>query len=302
MRFIAITVGAAVPTTHDLNAVVHSAFEKAVNLQPGKYKRLLTVVTAEGDDLPQGIRIQAGSGFSLAAALHQGETMFLRNGILGNEDATLEIDLRNARRWKCQLPLLDDFSPQVADAWRYTWHALENRQSQTQSEIHIRDLFSEDAVDRTRMAGKITHVIQQLVAATRILDPSASEFAAGLIGLGPGLTPSGDDFLVGYLTGLQMVAGKDEALKAFLTRLGKSIIHSSRLTNDISRTYLFHAAQGQVSGRLLALAEAIASAAEPSVLLGAAENLMKIGESSGMDTLTGLLIGLSTWGKGMEPI
>jgi hypothetical protein len=81
----------------------------------------------------------------------------------------------------------------------------------------------------------------------------------------------------------------------FISRLGETISRLSQNTNDISRTYLTHAVRGQVSSRLANLAEAISRGANPEHLLEIAEAAMKIGHTSGMETVTGLLVGLTAW-------
>jgi hypothetical protein len=145
-----------------------------------------------------------------------------------------------------------------------------------------------------------TQVREQVDAARRFAPPSEAS-VAGLIGLGPGLTPSGDDFLVGFLAGLRCMAGKKEEHRAFLSDLGRMIVRLSHRTNDIGRTYLFHATRGRVSSRLASLAQAIARGDDTNRLLQAAEGAMCMGHSSGMETVTGLLVGLSTWGLGPPP-
>ena len=67
------------------------------------------------------------------------------------------------------------------------------------------------------------------------------------------------------------------------------------MTNDISRTYLHHAVRGQVSSRLANLAEAISYGEDSERLLDIAETVMSVGHTSGMDTVTGLLVGLTAW-------
>jgi hypothetical protein len=74
------------------------------------------------------------------------------------------------------------------------------------------------------------------------------------------------------------------------------IIRLSRMTNDISRTYLLHAVRGQVSSWLANLAEAIGRGESPERLLEIAETAMKVGHTSGMDAVTGMLVGLAVWG------
>ncbi len=137
--------------------------------------------------------------------------------------------------------------------------------------------------------------MRELVNATRQLDLAGIDAVEALIGLGSGLTPSGDDLLAGYMAGLWCTIRHQGDRSQFIIELGKRIIDLSGRTNDISRTYLFHAVHGQVSSRITALAEAISRAEEPGHLLETAEQAMQNGHTSGMDTVTGLLLGISAW-------
>jgi hypothetical protein len=299
----AISLGYAVPR-RDFDANVHSVFSEAANLQSGKGRLLLTLVTAECADLPQGIRLEAPPAFSFEKELHPGDRMVCRNSLLRDEQGRLSIDLRHARRWRCKLPDLDadEIAPPVAAAWISVWQALDERQRRTGTQIRAAELFRTDLPGRTAVARKMGALIRELVDAARRLVPPVGASVAGLIGLGPGLTPSGDDFLVGFLTGLRCMIDKKEERLAFLSDLGKTVVCLSCQTNDISRIYLYHAVRGQVSSRLVALAKAIARGEDSSHLLQTAEDAMQVGHSSGMETVTGLLVGLSAWGNGLPPV
>ena len=117
-----------------------------------------------------------------------------------------------------------------------------------------------------------------------------------MIGLGGGLTPSGDDILVGYLAGLwTTVLDRPERIRC-VSSLGEAVIATRpEGTNAISRTYLFHAARGQVSSRLSDLAAVICRGEDADRVLRVAESAMKVGHTSGMDAVTGLLVGLAAW-------
>jgi hypothetical protein len=139
--------------------------------------------------------------------------------------------------------------------------------------------------------------MQGLLQATLQFDLTAVSPIHELIGLGSGLTPAGDDLLAGYLAGLWCTTlGKSER-EEFISGLGRKIVRLSRRTNDISRAYLYHAARGQVSSRLAALAEAISQGESDKRLLDIAENAMHVGHTSGMDAVTGLLLGLAVWDR-----
>jgi hypothetical protein len=279
MYFKAISVGDAVPHT-DFDAAVHSVFRSAVNLRLDKGHRLLTLVASNEADLPQGIRVDTPADFSFEIC-RAGELVACRDDIL--RVGPLTIELRGTRRWKYDLPSLhaDLTDPSAATAWRCAWDALNKRQIQLNAEIIAEDLFRSDGTIRTgvpRTAGK---AMRGLVDATRRDDLlTAASSVRSLIGLGAGLTPSGDDLLVGYLAGLWC-----------------AVLDNS----DISRAYLYHAARGQVSSRLADLAEAICRGENSERLLTIAESAMRVGHTSGMDAVTGMLIGLAVWSSPGTP-
>lgn len=101
---------------------------------------------------------------------------------------------------------------------------------------------------------------------------------SGLIGLGTGLTPSGDDFLCGIFAGFSL-CGMSGIPFAVLLR--KEIQTKLRNTNDISRAFLSCALQGQFSLPVISLAR-IPEAGNIRDSFG------EIGHSSGFDTLCGI--------------
>jgi hypothetical protein len=303
MDLKAISLGTAVPS-RNFNAVVHSVFPEAVNLRAGKENQLLTLVKADGDDLPQGIRLETPTGFSFETELHQGERLACRDGILQDEHRRLSLNLRQARRWKCKLPDLsvDGDHSRAADVWTLVWEVLNERQRLTGVELRAKELFLADVPGQTVVARKMGVLVRKLCDAACKFDPQVETTVTALIGLGSGLTPSGDDFLVGLLTGLRCTTGDNANHKRFLSGLERIVNRLSHQTNDISRTYLFHATRGQVSNRLAALAQVIAGGENSDTLLPIAEEAMRVGHSSGMETVTGLLVGLSVWGNGMPSV
>ena len=278
----------------NFDAVVHSVFRSAANLRSNKSNRLLTLLASSQPDLPQGIRLDAPDEFSFEM-LRAGEQVSCRDGFLRSDSLT--IDLRGARRWKCDLSALeaDTAKPTVFAAWSFVWDALNQRQRLSETEIIADDLFHSGGTTRSGVSRKTSEALRELVAATRRFDLADASAVRALIGLGFGLTPSGDDLLVGYLAGLwSTVRGKNDRAQ-FLAGLGKSIIRHSRQTNDISRTYLYHATRGQVSSRLTDLCEVISRGEKPERLRESADAAMQLGHSSGMDAVTGLLVGLAAW-------
>ncbi len=295
MYIQAISVGYAVPRT-SFDAVVHSVFQSVVNLKPGGESRLLTLLASSEPDLPQGIRLDTSKGFSFEE-LPVGIRGTCRGGILNLENFSFTIDLRKAKCWKSNLLALhaNMNNPAVMTAWQCVWQAVNDRQKCYGSEIVAKDLVHQTAKRQPIWIQQIGRSTRNLFKATARCDLEATGVMESLIGLGPGLTPSGDDLVTGYLIGLWCTTkGKKERLE-FLAALGKAVIQLSKCTTDISRTYLFHATCGQASSKLIDLAIAICAGADNNHVLESARAAMRAGHTSGMDAVTGLLFGLAAW-------
>ena len=102
-----------------------------------------------------------------------------------------------------------------------------------------------------------------------------------LIGLGPGLTPSGDDFFCGVLATLNYFGHRDLA-----KRLAASVLPvAARETSVISAAYLRCAAQGQASAVLFDVLESLLTGGDE--LEAHLDVIHEIGHTSGWDSLAG---------------
>lgn len=131
------------------------------------------------------------------------------------------------------------------------------------------------AADRRMTAARAYYKDNQMMPACREL--------CGLIGLGTGLTPCGDDFLCGVLAGL-ILTGKEE--ETFSQALHTQIPEHLTDTNVISAAFLLCALNGQFS----AAVNSLTSLPDAGKILN---DFLAIGHSSGTDTLCGILWALS---------
>ncbi|RJL31329.1 DUF2877 domain-containing protein [Bailinhaonella thermotolerans] len=117
----------------------------------------------------------------------------------------------------------------------------------------------------------------------------ATVAAEELVGLGPGLTPSGDDMLAGLLLGLRALgraAGAPRAAR-LADWLGAAVTFDARArTTAISATLLTCAARGESCAEAAAVLHAIPGRAP---LLPALHRLLHVGHTSGADLAWGLL-------------
>ena len=116
----------------------------------------------------------------------------------------------------------------------------------------------------------------------------AARCLTGLIGLGSGLTPAGDDFLTGVIAGIHATSFlqsdyvlSQESRNSFSNALFDELKNKLNYTHDISAAFLRASLDGHTS---LPIKEFIK---KPSV--EAVNEISRIGHTSGLDALEGLL-------------
>ncbi|MEX2356659.1 MAG: DUF2877 domain-containing protein [Thermaerobacterales bacterium] len=133
------------------------------------------------------------------------------------------------------------------------------------------------------------------------------EQARRLIGLGIGSTPSGDDVLLGLMVILRNAdqaggnlnypaaapAGVTARPHHGLHRLQAAVLRQAvKHTHLISFNYLFHAAQGRYSSHITSFLQALTQGNGANALDQAVRKVLRVGSTSGWDTLIGILAGL----------
>jgi hypothetical protein len=284
MRLQALSIGTGVPGDR-FQGVVHSVFRQACNLQVDDGS-LLTLLAPQIGNAPHGIRIELPSGLAFSDRLRAGQRVGCRAAVLRVAGADFAVGLSGAKRWRSDLETLaaDLSRPEVARAWRVAWQALG---------CHRRRL-GEDPLTEAIYARGLA-----LARASRALcAPEAAAAIRRLIGCGPGLTPAGDDLIVGFLAGLWSSSSGDPARRRFLDALAAIVSAAAEATGEISRAYLQHASRGSVAEPLARLARAIADGAPLPEVARAARNALRVGHTSGGDGVQGLLLGLVCWSEG----
>jgi hypothetical protein len=128
-------------------------------------------------------------------------------------------------------------------------------------------------------------------------DPPRFRRLSQLIGLGPGFTPSGDDFIAGALAGERMsqIFGQP----GFAIDKGE-LRTSLCKTNDAGKTLLWQALQGHFPCYLTEAVKGLSRAGGPHDLARVVSRATVHGETSGTDALAGLLWYLDACSPKME--
>ena len=119
----------------------------------------------------------------------------------------------------------------------------------------------------------------------------AADAAAMLVGLGPGLTPAGDDFSGGAFFARALLAGAG-VIDAHAWRAAAAAVKTAanRLTHPIGATLLGDLLIGEGWAPLHDLAHGLANGND-AVAIDAARQLVRLGHSSGWDLLAGFIAG-----------
>ena len=112
-----------------------------------------------------------------------------------------------------------------------------------------------------------------------------------LVGFGEGLTPSGDEYLVGV-----MLAAKIMEQGAALQRLSSVLKHALHLTTDVSAFFLQDALCDLFATPLLALSKNLILNGQIDV--HAMDQILAFGHTSGTDMLTGFFTGIFNFSTG----
>jgi hypothetical protein len=278
MRLAALSTGAGAPAG-DFAGTTAAIYSRVCILLLAD-ESLLTLIVPTIGNLPKSIMIDARPKFAFADVLAVGANVAARSGILRIAGSALSIDLRSATRWRsCLSHLRLDGSREAVV------QALEAASTTLQ-----RDGRSH-AFARIAGAG-----LADLEKATRTLNATAAgEALSGLVGLGEGTTPAGDDYLVGYFAGLWICAGRTAARLAFIAAVGDSLRLTARRAGRVSRVYLEAAADGEVSERLSDLASCIAAGSDRNSVESAAAAAIAVGHSSGACGVLGFLQACAFW-------
>jgi len=262
---------------------VHSCFQHAMNMSSASGE-LLTLLSPRYQNLPTAIRLSTPPGWDWRHQAHSRQPITLENNELRGT-----LWRANLSRAPCWRPGTDrapgGHSP---DALLAAYPLLATQLLEYCMEREVRS--SLQLLPGWPPGGRNPRL--NLGDAKAELESGVSE----LIGYGAGLTPDGDDYLLGYLASLwpwQRLG----AISAHLKLLRPAIKSQLHRTTTISRHYLELALQGHYSHSIDHLTTVLIHGSTPADVKRSAIDVMKFGSSSGADCLGGFLHGIRALGK-----
>jgi Protein of unknown function (DUF2877) len=164
------------------------------------------------------------------------------------------------------------------------------------AESHARELAKLVDQAAAPLPGYLTEPHRALAAAITDGDTAAAEAAAvAMLGLGPGLTPSGDDILAGALVTLRALVELEPAVSSLADGVAATVVRAAtRRTSLVSAALLHEAAAGRCIPELTSLLDALGSGSPLDHPVAA---LLRVGHTSGSDLARGVLLALATAAK-----
>jgi hypothetical protein len=256
---------------------VHSVFARACNIVCGS--TWLTLCTHDAGNGPTVLRLARGAALDLRVLFSAGERVDGDGD--GLRSARVEIALRGAGVWRPAEPM----------AAALPAAAVETNLRLAGERLARHRIVRPGVIDREAAA-----VTVALAQACRALDgEQVARHAARLIGWGEGLTPAGDDFLIGLIAGLDVALGGDARRAPLRETLARALVAGCARTTPVAAHYLRLAAAGHYNEPLLRLRAALRCEHDVVAVDAALRSALAVGATSGADTVCGLLAGLRAW-------
>lgn len=275
--------------------MVHSAFRRAVNFTFDD--ALMTLTSSELPRVPHGVRVSVATWKKLADCWQVNTMVWLNGGLLHIPTCQRILALPAIAAWE-PCPDIAAYQWQrytVAQHIRLLVRSLIDRVAVESMAPLMGVLLLNEARTETPLTRTALPLLRQLARASWQLDEDAIKVATrGLAGLGPGLTPSGDDVLSGFVAVMALLSNVLSADGQSRTQLAPLIVEAARpRTTLLSGTLLAHAARGEVTEPVGIFLCALARPVNVFMhVLQAAKRVLLFGATSGADILFGLLLGL----------
>jgi hypothetical protein len=272
---------------------VHSTFERAFNvLISGE---LVGIARRDVPNGPFNIITDVEPNDSMQSLVDKGERIKI-NGDSLSFDKELTISFNEAEIWRPRHGVKKPIDIELVK--RNLSHVKEiagwRNEGFGQLVFHVENMisgsqFNDGQLNQVSRSGLPN--IKSLISAVRSEDLElVRQSAKNLVGLGPGLSPSGDDLLAGFMAGLRWTVNSFNGNVDRVDEINRTIAHVAEGTTMLGKQLLTRAADGEVNEAVERLLEAILAGQVEDVKT-ATKKVLAIGETSGVDSIVGILLG-----------
>lgn len=270
------------------NGTVHSIFNNGMNIRMGE--RIIFIGTMKNGRLPFGIHLPNDVVHELLQTIHTPSPVIWKEKTseLFFENANVYINLKSGIPFSNKINEHKDYIESSKVKTMIT--TLVENGEKTGLDVDIEQFILDYLTkEKPESPNQTVHKIYELMNIVFSNDTDRiNKVLRYFLGRGKGLTPSGDDYLVGMLAIHHLFQAFSPA---FLRTLQKIIEHES-ITTDIGREYLLYALKGEFSSFIANILNNLQEKDHQLELKKHVQQMLTMGHSSGVDTAFGLVIGL----------
>lgn len=261
---------------------VHSTFNRTLNIKCFENGDLYTIACSKLDNGPNTLIIDVDNMKSMKIVVD--DRVRVENNLLYIANKlTISIDKVNI--WESVLP-----------SYTHNVEILKQNVMKMKEYINVHGVgggMKKNVITQNAFEAEVSNMLENrtLLLFNELLNhriSSALPHAISLVGLGPGLTPSGDDFLTGLFAVFNMKNSPFYPYRSFCEEVLKK---TKTLTNDISYITLKKAAIGKVRESIISLLNSLLVEDDEELILSL-NKLLNIGSSSGTDIALGIVFGM----------
>lgn len=266
---------------------IHSIFDNGLNLKVND--RLVFIGTTKNGQLPFGIHLNQSDFDEIRAQLNPKDTIYW----LPNEqsfyccDGKVNICYSQAKKYTSRLERLNNNN--VLEKIEPLLISLLNYEGFTGLDIDIEEFvlwFLSNDEDTTHDSDIFNYLNQLTESLFQDDLDTTKNTLRHILGRGKGLTPSGDDHIVGLLT----LQAAFEPFSITFNQAVTELVYKESITTDVAREYLLYAAHDNFSSSVINLMKRLAQDDQP--FQPELTQLLEMGHSSGVDSVFGILLGL----------
>jgi hypothetical protein len=279
-----------------LTLSIHSVFQKVVNIKTDS-PLIITIANSEQKNLPYGLLCNT-TGIDFRNLLLAGQPVVVGDKTLNFIDRLFVIDFSSASIWHAEYQKtihgssLDQI--RVRLEWLKHYSQIQTSGRGLTSLSHVIDelVHGQPIQLSTRMEQKAVVGLADVLEGLHQLDyKKIVDGGQELIGLGVGLTPSGDDLLISLLLSV-IAVNQDPVRRIALNAVRDLSAISQNKTTDISINQYQIASEGYLSKRFMDVIESIINLDPQTIMKEKADFMISFGETSGLEILIGLLLGM----------
>ena len=249
---------------------VHSIYKNSFNLQNEGKKELVVVTTTDYPFLPNGIYLNRNDFFNIRATIKMGESLlwgkerlsFSDHHLILTHGETYTSEIEHSGEW-------------MESAMEYFTLYCKKLKKETGFQRSLTELIE--------VENPFMHAISML-SSEQIEEQRRG--VAFLLGRGPGLTPTGDDMLLGHLAAMTLLKKNSKNVKLLLH---EELRATTSPTTDVSLHYLKCGIVGRFSRPVKDLMQLLVEECSQEQMKLGVEAVINFGHTSGIDLLAGFL-------------